>query len=240
MNNTHLDQLIFWLYYAKGLLQAKLKQHNDAIGSFTASVDHRNYAKALNGNKDLVQEEIANHKQILKNAENTINNKARSSDDIVLKSGSDELLKKYQQITNFFEQVVVNQEPLQLPEFKTMFDIPLVENNIQNKKLKYGYSHYHKGLSELTIQKTKKALKSFNEANKLLPEFCLPYIQKANIYRDSKKYIKAASQYDAAIRLDANNAELYFNRSMVLFELGKPLEAKNDFNTYQSLNSAKS
>lgn len=122
-----------------------------------------------------------------------------------------------------------------------MFDIPLVEDNIQNEKLKYGYTHYNRGLSQLVATENKKeALKSFNEANKLLAEFCLPYIQKANIYRDSKKYIKAASQYDAAIRLYANNAELYFNRSMVLFELGKPLKAKNDFNTYQRLNSAKS
>jgi len=39
MNHEQFHQSIFWLYYAKGILQAKLKQHNDAIASFTACLD---------------------------------------------------------------------------------------------------------------------------------------------------------------------------------------------------------
>lgn len=133
-NSNHFEQCIFWLYYTKGLLQAKLKQYNDAVQSFTASIDYSNYTKVLTSNKDLVKEEVVNHKHILRNAENTISNKARSSNDIALKYGSDELLKKYQQIIDFFEQVVINKEHLQVPEFKTMFDIPLCSDESQNYK----------------------------------------------------------------------------------------------------------
>ena len=40
-NNTNFDQCIFWLYYARGLLQAKLKHHSDAISSFAACIDSK-------------------------------------------------------------------------------------------------------------------------------------------------------------------------------------------------------
>ena len=57
MNHQHFYQCIFWLYYTRGLLQAKLKHHNDAIGSFTASIDTKNYAQVLMGNLELAKEE---------------------------------------------------------------------------------------------------------------------------------------------------------------------------------------
>ena len=238
-NNIELNHCLFWLYYAKGLLQVKLKQYNDSINAFAASLDSENYSRVLVRNTELAQEELSNHKQILRTIERTIANKASSGDELSINSAAVKLAEKYKQVINLYEQLLNKVSNVGSLDFGAMFDIPLVENNTQNKKLKYGYTHYHRGLSQLATENKKEALKSFNEANKLLPEFCLPYIQKANIYREQKKYIKAVSQYDAAIRIENNNAGLYFNRSLVLFELGKPLEAKNDFNKYQSLNSAK-
>jgi tetratricopeptide (TPR) repeat protein len=239
MNHQHFHQCIFWLYYTRGLLQAKLKHHNDAIGSFTASIDTNNYAQVLMGNLELAKKELTNHRQILQSAEKTIANKSNSSSDIAIKAASVKLVEKYKQVIMFFQDILNKNDSITPLDFGLMFDIPLVENKLQNDKLQCGYAHYHKGISQIALNKQKEALKSFNEANKLLPDFCSPYIQKANIYREQKKYIKSVSQYDAAIRIENNNAGLYFNRSLVLFELGKPLEAKNDFNKYQSLNSAK-
>lgn len=72
MNHERYQQFhqsIFWLYYAKGLLQAKLKQYHDAIGSFTACLDAKNYAQVLMDNDDLAKDELANHMQVLKAAE---------------------------------------------------------------------------------------------------------------------------------------------------------------------------
>ena len=74
-------------------------------------------------------------------------------------------------------------------------------------------------------------------SNKLLPDFSSAYITKANIYKDQKEYIKTIAQYDQAIRIDDNNAELYFGRATALFELGKANQAKDDFAKYKSLNS---
>ena len=235
MSKKNYNNCIFWLYYAKGLLHAKLKQHNDAIASFTASLDAKNYAQVLINNTDFAREELTNHKQILKVAERNLANKSNSSANLSIKSASVKLADKYKQVITFFEQLLNNNGNITPLNFVSMFDIPLSDNDNQNTKLQYGYSHYQKGLSQAAIDKKKEAVESFNTVNKLLPNFTAPYIQKANIFKEQKQFKKVLVQYDAAIRLEYENAELYFNRSMVLFELGKTDEAKNEFNRYQQL-----
>ena len=85
-NSANFEQCIFWLYYARGLLQSKLKHYDDAISSFTASIDNKNYAQLLNGKKELAIEELTNHKQVLHTAEKNISNKSNSSADIAIKA----------------------------------------------------------------------------------------------------------------------------------------------------------
>lgn len=238
-NNVNFDQCIFWLYYARGLLQSKLKHYDDAISSFTASIDNKNYAQLLNGKKELAIEELTNHKQILHTAEKTISNKSNSSADISIKASSVKLAEKYKQVINSFEELLQNNQKETEFEFTSMFDVPVSEYDNQNPKIQYGYAHYHKGLNQIAIDKKKDAVESFNIANKLMPYFPEPFIQKAQIFKEQKQFKKALVQYDAAIQLESDNAELYFARSTLLFELGKTDEAKNDFNRYQQLQSDK-
>jgi tetratricopeptide (TPR) repeat protein len=235
MNYQQFHQSIFWLYYAKGMLQAKLKQHHDAIGAFTARLDAKNYAQVLMDNNDLAKDELANHMQVLKTAERNIAGKSTSGSDLSIKAASIKLADKYKQVILFYERILNNKEDITPLDFGSMFDIPLSNNDSQNIRLQYGYTHYHKGLCQIELERQKEAIESFNVANKLLPDFCAPYIQKANIYKEQKKFKKALVQYDAAIRIDYNNAELYFNRSVLLFELGNKEKAKDDFARYQKL-----
>lgn len=239
-NGANFDQCIFWLYYARGVLQSKLRHYDDAISSFTASVDNKNYAQLLNGKKDFATEELANHKQILCTAEKTISNKSNSSADIAIKASSVKLAEKYKQVINHFEELLQNKEKVTELDFTSMFNVPVSEYDNQNTKIHYGYAHYHKGLNQIAVEKKKEAVESFNIVNKLMPYFAEPFIQKAQIFKEQKQFKKALVQYDAAIQLESDNAELYFARSTLLFELGKTDEAKNDFNTYQRLNSTKS
>lgn len=145
------------------------------------------------------------------------------------------LADKYKQVILFYEQLLNNKEDITSLDFVSMFDIPLGNNYSQNARLQYGYAHYHKGLCQVELDKQKEAIESFNIANKLLPDFCVPYIRKANIYKEQRKFKKALVQYDAAIRIEHDNAELYFNRSVLLFELGDKEKAKDDFARYQQL-----
>jgi tetratricopeptide (TPR) repeat protein len=238
MNHEHYQQFhqsIFWLYYAKAILQAKLKQHNDAIASFTACLDAKNYAQVLMDNPDLAKNELANHTQVLKTAERNISGKSSSGSDLSTKATLVKLADKYKQVILFYEQLLHNKADITPLDFGSIFNIPLSINDSQNARLQYGYTHYHKGLCQIELKKEKEAIESFNIANKLLPDFCAPYIQKANIFKEQKSFKKALVQYDAAIRIEYNNAELYFNRSVLLFELGNKEKAKEDFARYQKL-----
>ncbi len=228
------------MYYAKGLLQAKLGQHTEAIQSFTACIDYKNYAKILTGNYDIAQQELCSHRQALKALEKTVNTKISSSSQIALKSSSEKLLQRYELALEFFIELVNLPDKGQIintPNFAAMFEIPLEDDNSLNDKLQRGYAYYHKAHSQIELKQQKDALKSLDISNKLLPNFSSAYITKANIYKDQKNYLKTVSQYDQAIRIDDNNAELYFCRSTALFELGKIEQAKNDFVKYQSLSS---
>lgn len=233
---TFIDT-VFYLYYARGSLQAKLKHYSDAISSFTASIDARNYSKVLRDDSDLAREELINHKQILKSAERSIADKSNSSADLSIKASSVKLAGKYKQIITFYEDLVTKSEIITPPDFSSMFDIPLSESrsDAESNNLQYGYAHYHKGLCQTYIDKHKEAIESFNIVNQLLPNFSPAYIQKAHIYKELKQLKKALVQYDAAIRLEYDNAELFFARSTLLFELGKTDLAKEDFNRYKKL-----
>ena len=141
-NGANFDQCIFWLYYARGVLQSKLRHYDDAISSFTASVDNKNYAQLLNGKKDFATEELANHKQILCTAEKTISNKSNSSADIAIKASSVKLAEKYKQVINHFEELLQNKEKVTELDFTSMFNLPVSEYDNQNTKIHYGYAHY--------------------------------------------------------------------------------------------------
>ena len=187
---------------------------------------------------EFAKEELTNHRQILKTAERNIAGRSNSTADLSIKISATKLAEKYKQVIRFFEQLLNGDENIKPLDFGSMFDIIFYNDN-QDVRLQYGYAHYQKGLSQAAIDKKKEAVESFNIVNKLLPNFTAPYLQKAHIFKEQKKFKKALVQYDAAIRLEHENAELYFARSTLLFELGKTDEAKNDFNKYKSLNSAK-
>lgn len=149
MNHQQFYQCIFWLYYARGLLQSKLKHHSDAISSFAATLDVKNYSKILIGNVELAKEELTNHRQILKTAERNIAGKFNSSIDLAIKANSVKLAEKYQQLINYFEELLQNSQNTTELDFTSMFDVPVSEYDNQNPKIQYGYAHYHKGLNQI-------------------------------------------------------------------------------------------
>lgn len=238
MNNNSIQDLIFWLYYSQGLLYKSLQQYKDAIESFSTSLDFQRYYAVLCEDTKSLKTELDNHKQILSRVAKKLNRGIANANELTNKSTVDKSFKQYSQITELFSNYLDNStdnDLLSTLQFGAIFDIPFTDNESQNFRLQYAYAHYNKSLTLMLSKELKQALSALDIANKLAPEFCQPYIEKANIYKEQNKYTKAVTEYDKAIAIEYDNSELYFNRSVVLFELGKTTDAKNDFAKYQKL-----
>jgi len=237
-NINYLEQLIFWVYCSQGLLYKSLQQYKDAIDSFDSALDFQQYYSVLCEDSMSLKTELDNHMQILSRVAKKLNRGIANANELTNKSAVDKSFKQYSQITELFSNYLdnsIDNELLSTVQFGAIFDISFTDNESQNFKLQCVYAHYNKALTLMLSKELKQALSALNIANKLAPEFCQPYIEKANIYKEQKKYAKAVTEYDKAIVIEYDNSELYFNRSIVLFELGKTTDAKNDFAKYQKL-----
>ena len=238
MQDKQIQSLIFSVYYAKGLLYSSLQKYKEAIKSFDSSLDFENYSHILSSNTGLLKEELQNHRQFFDSTSKAINGKIRNSNELSTKSNAQQYLDKYGQVIEYFVSLIDpegNEVPATAPDFAAMFYIPLSDNDSQNFRLQCGHAHYNKALSQIVLQEQEEALKSLHITNKILPEFYLSYIAKAEIYKGQREFMKAVVQYDMAIRLEENNPDSYFNRSVLLFEIGKTKLAKEDFAKWQRL-----
>ena len=240
--NTINSALIFWLYYAQGLLYKSLQKHKEAIDSFDSALDFQQYYAVLCEDSTSLKTELDNHKQILSRVDKNLNRGIANANELANKNIVEKSFKQYSQITELFSSYLDNstdKELLSTVQFGVIFDMPFTDNESQNFRLQCAYAHYNKALSQIALQEQEEALKSLHISNKLLPEFYPSYIAKAEIYKGQREFMKAVVQYDMAIRLEENNPDSYFNRSVLLFEIGKTKLAKEDFVKWQSLNDSK-
>jgi len=238
MQDKQIQSLIFWVYYAKGLLYSSLQKYKEVIKPLDSSLDFENYFHLLSNNTKLLKKELQNHRQFFDSTSKAISGKIRNSNELSTKGNAQQSLDKYGQVIEYLTSLIdseANKISATVPNFAIMFDIPLSDNDSQNFRLQCGHAHYNKALSQIALQEQEEALKSLHISNKLLPEFYPSYIAKAEIYKEQREFMKAVVQYDMAIRLEENNPDSYFNRSVLLFELGKTELAKEDFAKWQSL-----
>lgn len=234
------QELVFLLYYTQGLLRAKLKQHEEAVQSFVAAIDYKNYAKNISCNNELSKAELDTHQQILQAISNIVGDKLKSSNELANKAAIQALAKKYSQVIECFADLIIHQDKehtLTIPDFITMFDIIIADNTDQIDNIRLGYGYYHKALSEVKLKQYNEALASLDATIRFLPSLCAAYVEKANIYNELHNFQEVISQYTNAIKLEPDNAELYFNRSIAWFELGDQQKANADFVQWQSLNA---
>ena len=122
------------------------------------------------------------------------------------------------------------------PRFIEIFD--MVSDNslsVLVKDLQLGHAHYYKAIILVELKRYTEAIISLKQTNKLLPDFCQAYVEKANIYNIQKKYKKVVQEYSKAIELKPDNQQLYYDRSVALLELGLTDKAKKDYKQWQDL-----
>jgi tetratricopeptide (TPR) repeat protein len=97
-------------------------------------------------------------------------------------------------------------------------------------------SYYYLGRSQHGLQKSKEAIRSYKQANKLKPN--QPKIFNAHGLTLARlgKIQEAIIMFDKAIQLDKNNFKAYSNRGIAKGAIGDYKSAINDFDTSIRLN----
>jgi tetratricopeptide (TPR) repeat protein len=235
INSTDLIERTFWLYYAQGLIYNSMQEYSRALHSFNTAINYENYGNLLVSNPGLLNDELLTHQELFDSTDKKINSKISSVDEVAIKSNAQILLLKYQQVIKCFEDII--ECPLaDFPCFIEIFDM-VSGNSISAlvKDLQLGHAHYHKAITLVELKRHTEAITSLNQTNKLLPDFYQAYAKKANIYSIQKKYKKVVEEYSKAIELMPDNRQLYFDRSVALFELGLNDKAKKDYKKWQML-----
>ncbi len=80
----------------------------------------------------------------------------------------------------------------------------------------------------LDLGEYNSALKAANQAVKAKPDLVVGLLNRARVYEKLKRLDEAATDYQAAIRIDRNSAEAYFGRGVMLLTHGDPYRAVKD------------
>jgi len=80
-----------------------------------------------------------------------------------------------------------------------------------------------------------KALKDYNLAIELDPDYANVYNNRGNVYRVLKKYDRALKDYQKTVTLTSNDGRPYLNMGSLYLNLGKPQQALEHFNNAAAL-----
>lgn len=93
----------------------------------------------------------------------------------------------------------------------------------------------NRGLAYYEQQRYDKAIRDFNGALDLAPDYSTAYYNRANAYDAKADYYKALADYDRAIELDPKAAKAYNNRGLTYGRIEQYTRAIDDFSEAVSL-----
>ncbi len=90
--------------------------------------------------------------------------------------------------------------------------------------------HYNSGTSAQDNGYYLQAIREYNEAIRLNPEYVWAYNARGTAYDDLGRHERAIQDYNEAIRLDPEFATVYYNRGYAYYDLGQYERAIQDYN----------
>ena len=131
----------------------------------------------------------------------------------------EELREKYNQTTSQAEKNKIRQQ---------MDDLD--RDFLANQKLEEGNKLYY-------AKNYDGAIKFYNEAIKIKPDFDWAYNNRGISYKNLGKDNLAIQDYSKAVELNPNNFKAYYNRGLIFYDKGQYKSAINDYDKAISINS---
>ena len=118
----------------------------------------------------------------------------------------------------------------------TMYNdiVGFIANNEEN----YGtaITHFHRGNLNSNSKKYAKAIKEYDQAIRINPQFAQAYYNRGNASAALGKHSEAIADYDKAIRINPQFSEAYRNRGSKNADLGEHSEAIADYDKAIQIN----
>lgn len=110
------------------------------------------------------------------------------------------------------------------------------EDRSTNLKAKNAVDLYNQGIAKYQANDLPGALKNFDEALKLRPNFVEALVNSANVLDDLGRTPEAIDRYNLALAQGASDPNIYYNRGLAYSRLLQYPQAMNDYNKAIALN----
>lgn len=112
-------------------------------------------------------------------------------------------------------------------------DLNLPSQSIRTKNAE---DYYNKGIEKFDRKDYQEAIKDFNRAIKIAPDYGEAYVKRGNSRYFLGNKRSAIEDYERAIEINPNYAEAYSNRGDLCYELGDYQAAIKDYNRASEIN----
>ena len=91
--------------------------------------------------------------------------------------------------------------------------------------------HFKRGLAHAARRDLDRAIRDYDAALELRPDFALARVNRGNAFDAQGAYGRAIADYDAVLRLKPGAADVYFNRANTYLRMGETAKAIADYDT---------
>ncbi|MBI4712044.1 MAG: tetratricopeptide repeat protein [Planctomycetes bacterium] len=235
-------------YFAKGMLQRRLDQENEAIQSFSEAIKlNPDYALAYYNRGYSYILTKGNYELALADFNKAIELNPSFAEAYIARGGLYDGMNDYERtISDYEKAIAINPELSQ-----EYFTGALIHSQSKDydpailyftKAIEHNPNHiltyYNRGDVYAARREYDKAIADFNKVIDLAPDFAEVYFRRGEVYGNIKEYDKALADFSQSIKLKYNVQQSYYNRALVYRVLGEYDRAIEDYTSIIAIDPA--